>query len=404
MNKPTKTTTIIDAICHKQLFGSLPAFSSLDTWIAWLSWLKAVFALPMEDPELAIYRQCTGRTQPPTKQPSEIYTIVGRRGGKSFISSLTAVFIACFSNFKRYLNAGERAAILILARDRDQAKIVFSYVSGILHAIPALAAMIDVERADEIELDNGVIIMVKTSDFGAIRGLTVAAAILDEVAFWDSEGISPDREVLTALRPATSTIPNAKLICISTPYSQAGSLYEAHRDHYGKDDDHVLIWQADTRTMNPTIDEGLIQREIERDPEGAQAEWLATFRTDLQAAFSPEALEACTVKGRDELPPSPIIAYSAFVDPSGGKADSFTLAIGHKSDRAIIDLCRAWEAPFNPKEVVSEIAEVLKGYGVLNVTGDRFAAEWPIAEFSAHGFLTRSAKRISQSCISLSFR
>jgi hypothetical protein len=245
--------------------------------------------------------------------------------------------------------------------------------------------MIAVERADEIELDNDVIIMVKTSDFRAIRGLTVAAAILDEVAFWDFEGISPDREVLTALRPATSTIPGAKLIAISTPYSQAGSLYEAHRDHYGKDDELVLVWQADTRTMNPTIDEGLIQREIERDPEGAQAEWLATFRTDLQAAFSPEALLACTVKGRSELPASPIIEYRAFCDPSGGKADSFTLAIGHKSDRAIIDLCRAWEAPFNPKEVVSEIAEVLKGYGVLNVTGDRYASEWPIAEFSAHG-------------------
>src|SRR5262249_57415227 len=114
----------------------------------------------------------------------------------SFISSFTACFIACFSDFKHNLTAGERAAILILARDRDQAKIVFSYVSGILHAIPALSAMIAVERADEIELDNGVIIMVKTSDFRAIRGLTVAAAILDEVAFWDSEGVSPDREVL----------------------------------------------------------------------------------------------------------------------------------------------------------------------------------------------------------------
>ena len=205
----------------------------------------------MDENELAIYRQCTGRSEPPAKQPSEIYTIVGRRGGKSFISSLTACFIACFSNFKQYLNAGERAAILILARDRDQAKIVFNYVSGILHAVPPLEAMIAVERADEIELDNDVIIMVKTSDFRAIRGLTVAAAILDEVAFWDSEGISPDREVLTALRPATSTIPSAKLIAISTPYSQAGSLYEAHRDHYGRDDEHVLVWQADTRRMNP---------------------------------------------------------------------------------------------------------------------------------------------------------
>jgi hypothetical protein len=160
---------------------------------------------------------------------------------------------------------------------------VFSYVSGILRAVAPLAAMIAVERADEIELDNGVIIMVKTSDFRAIRGLTVAAAILDEVAFWDSEGVSPDREVLTALRPATSTIPGAKLIAISTPYSQAGSLYEAHRDHYGQEDEHVLIWQASTRQMNSTLDEGLIQRELERDPEGAQAERLPSAIRGMRA-------------------------------------------------------------------------------------------------------------------------
>jgi hypothetical protein len=192
--------------------------------------------------------------------------------------------------------------------------------------------------------------------------------------------------VLTALRPATSTIPGAKIIAISTPYSQSGSLYEAYKEHYGQDDEHTLVWVADTRTMNPTIDQGLIQRELERDPEGAQAEWLATFRTDLQAAFSVESLESCTIKGRDELPASPIISYQAFVDPSGGKNDSFSLAIAHKSDdKTIIDLVRAWDSPFNPKEVTSEIAKVLKSYGCLSVTGDRFAAEWPIAEFYEHG-------------------
>ena len=139
----------------------------------------------MDESELAIYRQCTGRTQPPSQAAIRDLHHRGRRGGKSFISSLTALFIGCFSSFKQYLNAGEKAAILILARDRDQAKIVFSYVCGILRAVAPLEAMIAVERADEIELDNGVIIMVKTSDFRAIRGLTVAAAILDEVAFWD---------------------------------------------------------------------------------------------------------------------------------------------------------------------------------------------------------------------------
>ena len=168
-----RPVTIIDAIRHRQLFGSLPAFSSLDNLgLVGLHGSKLCLPLPMDEQRARHLPPVHGQERAgQAKQPSEIYTIVGRRGGKSFISSLTAVFIACFSSFRQYLNAGERAAILVLARDRDQAKIVFSYVSGILHAVPPLAAMIAVERADEIELDNGVIIMVKTSDFRAIRGL-----------------------------------------------------------------------------------------------------------------------------------------------------------------------------------------------------------------------------------------
>jgi hypothetical protein len=91
MPKPKKTPTIIQAINHPSLFGSLPAFEKLETWAGWLVWLKAVFALPMTAADLEIYRQCTGREQAPTLAPNEVYTIVGRRGGKSFISALTAV-------------------------------------------------------------------------------------------------------------------------------------------------------------------------------------------------------------------------------------------------------------------------------------------------------------------------
>ena len=89
-------TTIIDAIHNRQLFGSLPAFKTVKTWTAWIVWLKAIFALPMDGHELSIYRQCTARDDSPAVEPTEAYTVVGRRGGKSFISALTAVFVACF--------------------------------------------------------------------------------------------------------------------------------------------------------------------------------------------------------------------------------------------------------------------------------------------------------------------
>jgi hypothetical protein len=71
MNKPKKTFTIIDAIHNKDVFGSLQAFSSLDSWQGWTVWLKSVFALQMDDSELAIYRKCTGRTEPPANSRGE---------------------------------------------------------------------------------------------------------------------------------------------------------------------------------------------------------------------------------------------------------------------------------------------------------------------------------------------
>jgi terminase large subunit-like protein len=380
---------IIDRIGSKHYFGALPAFRDLATWTSWITWLKALFALPMNGAELGIFRKCTGREDSPVTEPTEAYTIVGRRGGKSFISALTAVHVACFRDYKPFLNAGETAVvlILILARDRDQAKIVFRYVKGILNSIPVLAKMIAVERADEIELNNQVTIMVKTSDYRAIRGLTVALCILDEIAFWDSQGLNPDREILTALRPSMATIPGAKLLCISTAYAKAGVLFEAYREHYGQSDDHVLVWQADTRTMNPTLNEKIIQRELEKDPESARAEWLGEFREDLEAAFSLEAIEACIIRGRDELPASSAIAYRAFADPSGGQRDAFTLGIAHRdgAQKAVIDYLGVWKAKFDPSVVVAECAEILRRYGCVSVTGDNYGGEWPASMFRAHG-------------------
>jgi hypothetical protein len=57
--------------------------------------------------------------------------------------------------------------------------------------------------------------------------------------------------------------------------------------------------------MNPNVSEKVIQHEIESDPDGASAEWLAKFTDDLESAFSLEAIQACVIPGREELPSSP---------------------------------------------------------------------------------------------------
>lgn len=99
-----------------------------------------------------------------------------------------------------------------------------------------------------------------------------------------------------------------------------------------------------------------------------------------------EAIEACVIRGRDELPPSNLLRYRAFVDPSGGRRDAYTLAIGHKeNEKAVIDLLRAWSAPFDPELVTAGASELLRKYGVVSVYGDAYAGEWSVAAFRKNG-------------------
>ena len=89
--------------------------------------------------------------------------------------------------------------------------------------------------------------------------------------------------------------------------------------------DGPLVWQAATRVMNPCVTQAYIDGEYEKDPVSAAAEFGAQFRTDIEIFVSREAIEAATDWGVHEREPLSGNRYVAFVDPSGGSADSFTL-------------------------------------------------------------------------------
>ena len=111
---------IIDALDDPNVFAkSLRG----DTWKAWLVFLKALFALPMSAEEFDLYRQCTGRSAPPTAAAREAWLVVGRRGGKSFILATIAAFLALFTDWRPFLGPGEYATIMIVAADRKQARV-----------------------------------------------------------------------------------------------------------------------------------------------------------------------------------------------------------------------------------------------------------------------------------------
>jgi hypothetical protein len=367
--------TLLDAVADSALFA--PWFKRGE-WQAWFSFFAALFALEMTPEQRRIYRQCTGRKSLPTQPAREGWLVCGRRAGKSFALAIIAVFLAAFHDYRQYLAPGERGTVLVIATDRKQARTIFRYVRALLLHVPLLARMVMRETADTFDLNNRVSIEISTASFRSTRGYTIVAALCDELAFWQSEdSSSPDFEVLNALRPGMSTIPNAMLLCASSPYARRGALWSAHRKHFGQDGDPVLVWQAATRVMNPSVPQSVIDDALERDPASAAAEYLAQFRTDVEAFVSREAVEACISLGIRERPPILNINYRAFVDPSGGSSDSMTLGIGHKEGNSLlIDALRERRPPFSPDDVVQEFAALLKTYSVSAITGDRFGGEW----------------------------
>lgn len=377
-----------DACLHPDLFGD---WFGADSFATWRVVDKAMFGLPMTEEELSTFTMLTGRQSAPTEPASEIWLVVGRRGGKDVKAAALATYLATFGveqyGWKNRLVKGERGVVQVLAVDRDQAQVAFRYIKGFFEK-PIFRKMVSRDTADSIELSNGFAIEVTTCDQRRVRGRTVVAALLDEVAFWRSESTaSPDIDVYRALKPAMATMPGAMIIGISSPYARRGLLWQKYQRHYGKDGS-TLVVQAPTWVMNPTVgrDSEVIMEAFESDPEAARAEFGAEFRSDLEALINIEVLKHCIDEGVYERPPVLANRYVAFTDPSGGSADSMTLAIAHKEgDTVVLDCTREIRPPFSPEAAVEEFANLMKTYRISQVQGDRYGGEWVREHFRKCG-------------------
>jgi len=289
--------------------------------------------------------------------------------------------MALFGNYEEFLAKGERAWIFTIATDKDQGRIVFDYIKGILEMFPE---MVEKELVGQIELKNHVNIAVKTCNYRAGRGFSTACIILDELAFYrDERSANPAEELLISLLPRL--LPNGLLIGISTPYGKFGYLYEVYKANYGNDDSDVLIWKAPTKIMNPEHSQSWMDRLLKRDKIKMRAEYEAEFREDIETYLSESEIDAVTVIGAKAYLPVAGTQYFAFCDMSGGRKDAFALSIGHNENgKVIIDRVEL-RKPQDPASVCDDFTLVLKYFGLSRLQGDRYAGEWPRSAFRKRG-------------------
>ena len=390
----TSACTIDEALVDPALLGA--ALGDPTPWRAWLVVLKAAFGLPLDEGEAEVFATLAGGREPPAERVAELWVIAGRRSGKSRMAAAVSAFVATFEDHRAKLVSGEVGHVLVLSPSRAQAKVVKDYAEGFLSTSPVLRQEIEGFTTEEIRLRGNICLATHPNSFRTVRGRTLLACVFDESAYWrDETSALPDVEAYRAVLPALATT-GGMLIGIGSPYRRLGLLHQKYRDHFGQEDPEVLVIQAPTEALNPTINAKIIERARKSDPEAALAEWDAQFRSDLCALLDDGSIDAAVDHSRPiELPPRPEHQYVAFVDASAGRRDHFTIGIGHREGETFVaDVIRGAAPPFDPKQVAVEFTKLARSYRCDAVVGDNYAGEWVASAFRDAGVAYR---RTSQS-------
>ncbi len=270
--------SIIDAMNDPALFGN---WYSGPSWDPWKAVLAGAFCLPMTEAEKEIFREVAGGREPPKKRPKEIWVAGSRRLGKGAVASALAAWSAAFFDKQDRLRPGERALVLCLSVDVKLARVLLGYIKAFFVSIPMLKEMVVNETQWGLTLNNGVDIEVMAASMSGVRGRAIELVVLDELSFFSTENsANPDLEIYRALLPGCATL-DGMIVGISSPYLESGLLYSKFKEHFGKDSEGVLVLKAATRTLNPTIDQAVIDKAYHDDPVAAASEWNGEFRNSL---------------------------------------------------------------------------------------------------------------------------
>ncbi len=389
---------IIQAIKHPKVFEPFMG-DDLSSWKSWLVALRVLYGLPVQSKfGRNLIKQCTGRD--PDKLPKAGFQtalfLTGRRSGKSRIAAVIGAYAATLAGAESRLQKGEQGIVPVISPSKRQSDVVKKYLRAIFDT-PVLRKEITSDRKDSgFTLKSGNQVETLSADWRKCRGMTLLACVLDEICFFATEQetrVRSDTEVVRAIQPALATT-QGRLIAISSPYAKRGWTYNQYKKHFGNNKSPVLVWNAPSRVMNPTLPQAVVDAAMAEDMAAAKSEYLAEFRDDISAFLSIEVIENLVVKDRRENTPNSDLRYYAFADLSGGRNDSAALAVAHRVKRKVIlDALKVWRAPHNPHAVIANMADVLRHWGLNRVIGDNYAGEFAASAFQSNGIQYRKCEK-----------
>ncbi len=235
----------------------------------------------------------------PRKARETIAAVCGGRGGKSYIIIALRLVFGALTRDLRSLAPGQKAVALIIAPNPKLRNEVVAYAMGAMRSKPELNAMLVLPKGKKqdspadsfgIRRPDGHLVLFEAGvaargGYGG-RGRSLTDFAQDESCFFrDSAFQVNDAEIYKAASPRV--LPGGQSILASTPWAEAGLLYDFWVRNWGKPGD-ALVAHAPTLVLHDTeFTRDIVAREYARDPDNADREFGAKFMTGGTSIFFP---------------------------------------------------------------------------------------------------------------------
>lgn len=325
--------------------------------------------------------RCNIRHVEPGKERREMILSIGRRSGKTMVSSCIAAYetykLIKKDNPQGYygLPSSNNIQIISVATDKDQAGLLYQEVSGhfrntaFFHPYTANNTMSyarfqtpkDIENygsyADDPNAKATLKITFRSCVAKGLRGAGNLVVILDEVAHFTDKGQSGAEAVYNAVTPSTSAFspkdPNdsripigpveGRIILISSPLGRQGQFYKLFQIGMrgGKAAENMLCVQAPTWEVNPTVPASEFEKHYVKDPNVFFTEYGGVFTDRSKGWIDRESdLTDCIIADRRPKTGGKTRAPHFIGIDLGLVGDGTAIAIGHLSpdNKIVVDL------------------------------------------------------------------
>jgi hypothetical protein len=353
----------------------------------WEAVARAFYGLELRDQDIDNLAASTTRTKAELRRMAaelgigrrrfnELWCRVGRRGRKSFVAALMAVYEAVYGGHERYILHGEQGLIAVISKDTAGSNLVAKFAELHAQALGFETNWTTIGNIRVLELEGvpfGIACFPCSGK--APRGYAIPVVIADEIAHWaiDDEYVNADVTVLGGVRPALAQFPDSKIIAISSPLGEDGLHFQTCEENLGDDGDpSILAVEGPTWEWNPEITEARTH-EIEKDPKRHAMEFGALPGQTVTVAL--DARDLNDAFDRDVW--GKFVSSFFTIDASSLRGDAFTWLAGRETDEGelVVQEVGGWEGDelrrVSMATIVETIADKAKEYGARTIYGDQ---------------------------------